>query len=911
MKSRQQPKKEQEKSENKSSHSILHTHSGEVGDNFANSLNEVYVIDTIDLNFVCLNKRAITKSGYSIEEASLLTPIHILPQMNDEQFRLLVSPLVDKLIPKIVIEALLQRRDGTQSNVEIQIQLTQFMGQECLELTILDTSEHKHSIYELERYKFATDNTTDAVYWVREDSSFFYVNNSACKMLGYSREQLLSMGVVDIDPKYPMDVWKKHWSNMKQKRFMSLETKHRTASGEFRFASMEVHFYEYYDEEFIVGTARDITDAKYTQMALQKTQAALDTATDVILWLQTDGKIIYVNDIAHNRLDYTRDEILEMNVADITPDIESAELFKSEIWPSLEAQKGMVFQFTFQRKDGSTFPAEMTTHLIEFSEEKFACSFVRDLTEINQAHLKLKELHELNQTMIELLSVTDGVWDWKVDTGEVWYAPGWRKMLGYAGDDIKGIPNTLEAFDSRIHPDDIKGVWATVQESFDSITGVSQEVNDKKLAEKHKESQEHHQSKITSIIKPFEHEFRLRTKDKSYIWVRARGMPRFDSAGNPVRLVGSTNDITEAKKSREAIEESEERFKQLANLNTPCWITEIDSNCTWLNQQWIDYTGQTLEEQLGFGWLDAVHPDDVDQTKTIYLEAVQNQQNFELEYRLRRYDGHYRVFRARGSVSRDRKGYFNGFTGFSIDIHDQREAQLALEREKEALAVSNKDLQEFAYVASHDLQEPLRKIMAFSELVKEESGEQLAEESQKYLETVIESAKRLKQLVSDLLTFSRISSRGKEFAPVNAKKCLDYALNNLEFAIQENDAQITSDELPVVLVDANQLTMLFQNLVSNAIKYRSDEKVKIHIGVHSINSVHKFYVQDNGIGIEPQYSKKIFEIFQRLHGRYACGGGTGIGLAICKRIIERFGGDIWMESEIGKGTTFYFTINND
>ena len=223
------------------------------------------------------------------------------------------------------------------------------------------------------------------------------------------------------------------------------------------------------------------------------------------------------------------------------------------------------------------------------------------------------------------------------------------------------------------------------------------------------------------------------------------------------------------------------------------------------------------------------------------------------------------------------------------------------------LETSNHELEQFAYVASHDLQEPLRKISSYGQLLREECGNEFSSEGHEYLDVVINGANRLKILVTDLLSFSRITSRGQELAPTSAANCLRDAIEHLELTIEECSALVTYDALPQVIADEGQLTQVLQNLISNALKYRSEAIPEIHIGGRDLGGQFEFRVEDNGIGIDPKFYDRIFEIFQRLHNRREY-SGRGIGLAMCKRIIERFGGRIWLDSVPGEGSTFYFTI---
>jgi signal transduction histidine kinase len=231
-----------------------------------------------------------------------------------------------------------------------------------------------------------------------------------------------------------------------------------------------------------------------------------------------------------------------------------------------------------------------------------------------------------------------------------------------------------------------------------------------------------------------------------------------------------------------------------------------------------------------------------------------------------------------------------------------------LERQKQELARSNAELQQFAYVASHDLQEPLRMVTSYVQLLERRYRGQLDADADDFIAFAVDGAARMQQLIQDLLAYSRVGTRGQPFAPADCQVVLNQVLSDLQVSIQESDAVVTRDPLPTVMADATQLGQLFQNLVGNAIKFRGDRRPEIHVSAERREDGHwLFSVRDNGIGIEPQYAERIFLIFQRLHTRDEY-PGTGIGLAICKRIVARHGGRIWVESEPGKGSIFYFTL---
>ncbi|OGO19856.1 MAG: hypothetical protein A2Z14_17800 [Chloroflexi bacterium RBG_16_48_8] len=241
------------------------------------------------------------------------------------------------------------------------------------------------------------------------------------------------------------------------------------------------------------------------------------------------------------------------------------------------------------------------------------------------------------------------------------------------------------------------------------------------------------------------------------------------------------------------------------------------------------------------------------------------------------------------------------------DITERKQVEKAFEQSKLDLERSNTDLERFASIASHDLREPLRAISGFADLLAKRYREQLDADADDYIAYILDGTRRLQRLIDDLLTYSRVGTRGKAFEPVDCETILDMVITNLTMAIGESGAVVTHDPLPSILGDRVQLEQLFQNLISNAIKFRGEERPEVHIGVVRRNSEWEFSIKDNGIGIKPQHMDRIFVIFQRLHTQDEY-PGTGLGLAICKRIIERHGGRIWVVSESGRGSTFYFTI---
>ncbi|MGH9659032.1 MAG: sensor histidine kinase, partial [Bryobacteraceae bacterium] len=277
-----------------------------------------------------------------------------------------------------------------------------------------------------------------------------------------------------------------------------------------------------------------------------------------------------------------------------------------------------------------------------------------------------------------------------------------------------------------------------------------------------------------------------------------------------------------------------------------------------------------------------------------------------LEGRLRVRDGSVKevLIGANGRWEGGRLVYVRCFT---TDITERKRAEEDLKRTAAELGRSNADLQQFAYVASHDLKEPLRMVAGFTQLLARRYGDKFDSTGEEFLSFVTDGVARMQALIDDLLQYSRVGSRPKKFEPVDTAEVVQQALANLGKALEESDAEVSARALPQVTGDPVQLVQLFQNLIGNAVKFRAERKPAVKVAARRKGDEWVFLVRDNGIGFEAESYDRIFEIFQRLHGK-AEYPGTGIGLAVCKKIVERHGGRIWVDSKPGEGSTFYFSL---
>lgn len=367
-------------------------------------------------------------------------------------------------------------------------------------------------------------------------------------------------------------------------------------------------------------------------------------------------------------------------------------------------------------------------------------------------------------------------------------------------------------------------------------------------------------------------------------------------------LVDQFNDMLAGIQSRdEALRRERERFQFMAeSMPQKILTTTASGDVDYLNRQWLEYSGLPYNQIKGSGWTQLVYPDDLDRTVRAWRRSVETGEPFQLEHRFRRADGKYRWHLSRAHAMRDSNGRISMWIGSNTDIHEQKEKEEELRR-------ANDDLQQFAYSASHDLQEPIRNVAIYSEIVARDYHSVLDAKGRQFLGFLTEGGRRLSMLVNDLLAYTRAGTAEVADSLTDASEVFQRSLASLAEAVRESHAEVTCGPLPKVYIAETHLQQLFQNLIGNALKYRDETPPRIHISAVERDSSWCFAVADNGIGIDPRYKETIFGVFKRLSNRrdYA---GTGIGLAICKRIVERYGGKIWVESELGKGSTFFFTI---
>lgn len=514
-----------------------------------------------------------------------------------------------------------------------------------------------------------------------------------------------------------------------------------------------------------------------------------------------------------------------------------------------------------------------------------------DVTETVMANMKAREAEERLRLAIDATRL--GNYEVDLATNEMHYSKSFLEIFGV---DPTTEPDR-DALVTRIHPDDLK-------------------IRDDAHANAFK----------TGVL---DYEFRVFPSEKEQRWVRARGTILFNGEGKPVKLTGTIVDITEEKLRVLALRNSEQKFRLLTDIvPAMVWMSDGEGKLYYFNKSVYEYSGYSEKELEEVGWLEIVHPEDRDENVEVWMESVRSGEPFLFEHRFRRHDGVYRWQLSRAVPQYNESGAIEMWVGSSTDIHehkiftDELEKQV-LERTQElmnsndALVKSNTELAQFAYVASHDLQEPLRKIQTFASLVTDLEKSRLSERGMEIVHRLRSTAERMQQLVVDLLSYSRVTKMENHFAKTDLPYLVDTILQQLEESLSQRRIKVQLDMLPVIWAIPFQMEQLFTNLISNGIKFSDVSKASqisirytyLPAGTSSIAELntewpyHRIQVADNGIGFDNEYSDKIFQVFQRLHGKESF-AGTGIGLAICKKIVENHHGLITAEGASGKGATF-------
>ncbi len=711
-----------------------------------------------------------------------------------------------------------------------------------------------------------------------------FVNKAFAELLGYKREELKHKKWQDITHADEIEKITQTLSSLFDGEIESARFNKRFIhkNGSFVWADISVALRRDSDGkpiDFII-TLVDISDRKQAENALKESETLYRTLIEKIpdgVYKSThEGRFIEVNPAMVSMLGYENKEEL------LAIDIKNELYFNSNDRESLtlDEMREELGIFRLRKKDGSAIWVE--DHgwytLDETGETFYHEGVLRDITERIQVEDALNASETIYRTLIE--KVPDGVYRSTPDGRFIDVNPAMVKMLGY---------NSKE---------ELLAIDIKTQLYFDPAERDSL-VLDQHLME-------------MGV-------YRLRKKDGSEIWVEDHGWYTLGESGETLFHEGVMRDITDRKNAEEELKESQLLFRNLT-LVSPVGIfrTRADGYTTYVNPRWSELSGLSFENALGFGWLDAVHLQDRERLTENWNADVNQKQSSTAEYRFLKPDGSI-VYVIGYAVPEIKDGIITGFIGSIIDITERKQAEEEIQKLNESLEnrvvertaqleAANKELESFSYTISHDLRTPLRALDGFANFLLEDYAPKLDDEGKRMLRIIIENANRMGHLIDDLLAFSRLNRYEIQIEEINMEVMAKNTFMELNSGIDNKLIDFQVQNIPAASGDPAMIKQVWLNLVSNAIKYSSKKPARvIEVGYKTEGASVIYFVKDNGDGFNMAYANKMFGVFQRLH-TVKDFEGTGIGLAIVKRIIQRHGGNVWAEGKVGEGATFYFTL---
>jgi PAS domain S-box-containing protein len=692
----------------------------------------------------------------------------------------------------------------------------------------------------------------EALLVVDKDWRIVFSNAEAARLIRKTSDELLGNTPWEHWPaSVRAEVERQHWRALREG--VPVELRHPVAENfdgslELHAFSCELGTVAYYHDIDLAQRGKELSDF-------------IENAAVALNWVADDGTILWANDAELELLGYSREEYVGQNITKFHVD----ELVILDMLERLKRSEELQgYESRIRSKDGTIRYVSISSRVYR-EEGRFVHTrcVTLDITE-------RKEISELQERLVAIVESSDDAILSKDLNGIIrsWNR-GAERIFGYKAEEIVGKHiSTLAA-----------------PETVDDMPNILDRI---KLGQRI----DHYQTK-------------RKTKDGRILDISLTVSPIRDASGTIVGASKVARDITDQKKTSEL----QERLAAIVESSDDAIISK---DLNGIIQSWNHGAerifGYRAEEIVGKHISTLATPESVDEIPGI-LQRISRGEHIE-HYETTRKTKYGRILNVSLTVSpiRDASGAIIGASKVGRDITERRRQEQALREANEALTQSNADLQQFAYSASHDLQEPLRMVATYSEMLRKKFGDKLGPSGEEYIGYAIQGALRMEQLLKDLRSYTHASTSGQEpTEDIDAGSILDKALANLETAIKDSGATISHTALPAVRLHEFQLEQLFQNLIGNAIRYRGSDAPRIHVAAQRQRDKWLFSVQDNGIGIDPQYKEQVFGIFKRLHSA-AEYPGTGMGLAICQRIVQRAGGRIWVESELGRGSTFFFTI---
>ena len=851
--------------------------------NLADSLNAaLQQVKVIDIDIVLLDLSLLdipgTKAVEKIHNIAPDVPVIVLAGIDDE---------------KVAIKSM---QKGAQDYL-----LKSKLDSNLLLSSMRSAIERKQIEQTLRLAQFSMDRASESILWIAPDAKFIYVNDAACRTLGYSKKELLRMTIHNIDPNYNPKDWPEHWKNLKRKGSIFIETQHRTKSGNLIPVEIVANYLKFGEKEYDCAFARDVSERKQAELALRMSEQRFRAIADYTyfweVWVSPKGCVLWTNPAVERITGYSIEQLKQITdypmLLVLEDDRETiAEAFES----ALNDSSGKALEFRLRRKDGSVIWADISWQPIydEKGSSQGHRESIHDITERKRAEEEVRKSQQMLQSVLDTIPV--GVF-WK-DRESVY--------LGCNQHFAKDA--SLNSPDEIVGKDDYELGWKQQTEFYRADDAYVVQTGKPKL------------SYEEPVIAP----------DGTQLWVRTSKVPLRDLNGNVIGILGTYEDISEQKRAEQTIRANEKRFRSVVETASDAIITADSSGeITFWNSAAEDMFGYSADEIIGKP-LTAIMP-------KRYREAHIKGLNRLVATGQPRLGGKIAEFEALKkdgsefpiSLSIASWGIEEGmfFTTIVRDITDRKEAEKERERLMLALELKNEELESILYVASHDLRAPLVNIQGFSHelsrccnlihsaMAAEKQITMLDREAQnafdeavpQALKFILAGADKMDSLLSGLLRLSRLGQAALNIKPLDMNEMMAQVAAGMEFQIQQASVSVKIELLTPCMGDAAQVNQVFTNLLDNALKHLDETRPGvIHIYSKSDNNQSIYCVEDNGIGIIVSHQKKIFEIFHRLDPDKE--SGQGLGLTIVKRILDRHNGNVWVESEPGKGSKFFVAL---
>jgi PAS domain S-box-containing protein len=737
------------------------------------------------------------------------------------------------------------------------------------------------------RYRGLLEAAPDAMVVVNQGGEIVILNLQAEKKFGYHRDELLGQKVTNIIPegfaeRLHADGLRSAEDALAQQIDTGIELTGRRKDGSAFPIEIMLSPLESTEGVLVTAAIRDISVRRRADRVLaqmeERYRGLLEAAPDAMVVVNQGGEIIILNLQAEKKFGYRRDELLGQQVTNIIPEGFAERLRLDETRTADEALAQQIdtgIELTGRRKDGSAFPIEIMLSPLDSAEGILVTAAIRDITVRRQAESHLAQMEGRYRGLLEAAPDAMVVVN---KTGEIVILNlQAEKKFGYRRDELLGqqVTNIIpDGFAERLLLDETRTADEALAQQID--TGI---------------------------------ELTGRRKDGSDFPIEIMLSPLESPEG--ILVTAAIRDITVRRKAEKNLALLEGQYRGLLEAAPDAMVVVNQTGeIVILNLQAEKKFGYRRDELLGQqvtnivpdGFAERLHADGLRSAE----DALAQQIDTGIELTGLRKDGS--EFPIEIMLSPLESAEETLVTAAIRDISVRKDAETHLLQKVEELRKSNEELEQFAYLASHDLQEPLRMVTSYTQLLARRYKGKLDTDADEFIAYAVDGATRMQRLIQDLLAYSRVGAKEGNLAETSSEEALQRALANLRGAIEETGAIVTNDSLPMVLADEGQLVQLFQNLVGNAIKYQNKGVPEVHVSAEVYGRKKWiFAVKDNGLGIERQYFERIFGMFQRLHKREEF-AGTGVGLAICKKIVERHGGTISVESQPGMGSTFRFIL---